>query len=317
MIETVASVNLMVNEVLKIKKNRLQPDIPTGDEKRLCIVSGIHGDELQGQYVCYEVIKRIKNDYESLTGIVDIYPCINPIAMEAKTREIPYVELDMNQLFPGMKNGTVGEYMASCIMDDMLESEDGPKADFCLDVHGSNMYIQEILQLRMNDDVVDDVMPYAMNMSTDMVWVHPSNQVMSGSLCYELNARGIPSCVTEASYAYQIDKAYGDQLVDGIFSLMKYMGIWKGETKEPRQPVVAYDHQMMFLNSDTSGIFIPSVSLHDMVVAGDKIGSVVNVLTGSIEQVVVAPAKGMVCGLRAYPAIEVGSLLARIVGGND
>ena len=41
MIETVARVNLMVNEVLKIKKNRLTPDNITGDEKRIALVSGI------------------------------------------------------------------------------------------------------------------------------------------------------------------------------------------------------------------------------------------------------------------------------------
>ena len=72
MIETVARVNLMVNEVLKIKKNRLTPDTITGNEKRIALVSGIYGDELQGQYICYEVIRRIKEDYSSLTGIVDM-----------------------------------------------------------------------------------------------------------------------------------------------------------------------------------------------------------------------------------------------------
>ena len=46
-----------------------------------------------------------------------------------------------------------------------------------------------------------------------------------------------------------------------------------------------------------------------------KIGSVVDVLTGTIEQVVVAPRRGIISALREYPAIEVGSLLARIVGG--
>ena len=71
MIETIARVNLMVNEVLKIKKNRLTPDIITGNEKRIALVSGIYGDELQGEFVCYEVIRRIKEDYASLTGIVD------------------------------------------------------------------------------------------------------------------------------------------------------------------------------------------------------------------------------------------------------
>ena len=51
MIETVVSVDLMVEEELKVKKNHLAPDFPTGEEKRICIVSGLYGDELQGQYI--------------------------------------------------------------------------------------------------------------------------------------------------------------------------------------------------------------------------------------------------------------------------
>ena len=37
MIETVVTVDLMVEEELRIKKNRLAPDFPNGDEKRICI----------------------------------------------------------------------------------------------------------------------------------------------------------------------------------------------------------------------------------------------------------------------------------------
>ena len=144
MIETVASVNLMVEEVLRIKKNRLMPDFPKGDEKRIAIVTGIFGDELQGQYVCYELIRRIKEDFGSLTGIVDIYPALNPLGMEAKTREIPGAELEMNALFPGSPSGVMGEYAAYCVFEDLKG------ADFCLDVHGSNMYLHEILQIRMD-----------------------------------------------------------------------------------------------------------------------------------------------------------------------
>ena len=313
MIETIARVNLMVNEVLKIKKNRLTPDVLTGNENRLALVSGIYGDELQGQYVCYEVIRRVKEDYSSLTGIVDIYPFINPMALEAKTRVIPGPELDMNELFPGAKSGAIGEYAASCLIDDIISSEDGPKTKFCLDIHGSDLYLKEMLQIRMNDDAVDDIMPYATKLNTDMVWVHPSSQVKRGSLVYELNKRGVISCMTESTTAYKIDQNYGNKLVDGIFAVMKHMGIWKGEVNEIRHPRIAYDNQVTYINSESSGIFIPNVDIHDRVEAGMLIGTVVNVLTGTVEQKVIAPNSGVITAIREYPAIEMGSLLARIV----
>ena len=48
MIETVLSIELPVGEVLRIKKNRLMPDVLTGNEKRFCLAAGIHGDEMGG-----------------------------------------------------------------------------------------------------------------------------------------------------------------------------------------------------------------------------------------------------------------------------
>ena len=310
MIETVAAVNLMVEEVMKIKKNRLTPDQLTGREKRICIVTGIFGDELQGQYVCYELIRRIKEDYGSLTGIVDVYPTLNPLGMEAKTREIPGPELEMNGLFPGSPSGVMGEYAAYCVFEDIRG------ADFCLDVHGSNMFLHEILQIRMNDDRVDELLPYARALNTDMIWIHPSNQVKSGSLAYELNRIGVKCFVTESSYAYRIDQAAGNQLVDGIFALMKELGIWSGETIIPREPLVTNDAEMSFINSESSGIFIPEVTVSTFVRKGTRIGSVVDVITDSLEEVVTAPKDGVISAMREYPAIEEGSLLARIVGGS-
>ena len=70
MIDTVVSVKLPIGEMLRIKRNRLMPDVVTGEEKRICLVSGIYGDELGGQYICGEIIRRIKAEFENLTGIV-------------------------------------------------------------------------------------------------------------------------------------------------------------------------------------------------------------------------------------------------------
>lgn len=84
LIETVVRTELPVDEDLKILKHRLMPDgAQTAelekDNKRIAIVTGIHGDELEGQYVCYELTKRIREKACFLSGIVDIYPAMNPL----------------------------------------------------------------------------------------------------------------------------------------------------------------------------------------------------------------------------------------------
>lgn len=58
MIEEVVSLGLPVSENWVVKKNRLVPFNAGSDLskfKRLSVVTGIHGDELEGQYICYEL----------------------------------------------------------------------------------------------------------------------------------------------------------------------------------------------------------------------------------------------------------------------
>lgn len=309
MIETVAAVDMLIEEVMRVKKNHLAPDFPTGKEKRLSIVSGIHGDEVAGQYICYEVIRRIKKDFDKLKGIVDVYPFINPMGIEAQMRNLPVFDVDMNTLFPGSAEGTVGEYTAALIVKDIKGS------DICVDIHSSSLYLKELPQVRVNSDIADDIIEYAARMNTDVIWVHPSSTVMDGSLAYSLNEIGVKSMVVESGVAMKIDYTYANQIVDGLFSLMEYMGIWEGNAENTHMPKIARDADVAYINAESSGIFIPEVKHSGAVKKGDVIGEIVNVLTGSVEETIVTPRSGIVFSLREYPVIEEGSLVARIFGG--
>ena len=72
MIKSVVSTALPVDEKLEIQKNRIMPLRPDGKQKIFSVVTGTHGDELEGQYVCYRLNQILKNNREKLGGIVDI-----------------------------------------------------------------------------------------------------------------------------------------------------------------------------------------------------------------------------------------------------
>ncbi len=156
MIQTIASVGLPIDEPLMIRKNRLMPDNRlNGKEKRISVVTGTHGDELEGQYVCYELQRRIRESYSCLTGIVDIYPALNPLGIDSLTRGIPGFDLDMNRLFPGAQNGSMPEYIASQIIADLSGS------DAVIDIHASNIFLEEIPQVRINELSKGTLIPLA------------------------------------------------------------------------------------------------------------------------------------------------------------
>ena len=137
MIETVASAALAVNENLNIRKRRIQ----NGKSKnRLSLVTGTHGDELEGQYLAWMLGSFLDAHLEQLDGIVDIYPALNPMGIDSITRGVPMFDIDMNRIFPGTRHGTMMEVICSSIVNDIAGS------DVCIDVHSSNIFLQEIPQ---------------------------------------------------------------------------------------------------------------------------------------------------------------------------
>lgn len=309
MIETVVSSALPVDELLSIKKNRLEPEHLTGKEKRICIVTGTHGDELEGQFVCYEVNRRIQESMECLKGIVDIYPALNPLGVDSITRGIPKFDLDMNRIFPGNKDGSMAEYIASEIVNDI------EGADLCIDIHSSNIFLKEIPQVRISEITAEKLVPLAKYLNVDFIWVHSAATVLEATLAHTMNMRGVPTLVVEMGVGMRITRHYCDQLVEGIFTLMKEMGIWEGYATEPREPVISTDGEVSFINAEASGIFIPTVGHWKNVRKGEPIGDIVEPLTGKILQHIDSPVDGEVFTLREYPVVYEGSLIARILGG--
>ncbi len=306
----IADAELPIDERISIKKHRIAPEVLTGEEKRICVVTGIHGDELEGQYVCFALAQRIMEDLGSLNAIVDIYPAMNPMGIDTIIRGIPAFDLDMNRIFPGSSDGDMNEYLASHIIDDIAG------ADICIDIHASNIFLTEIPQIRINELHKDELVPLAEQANMDFIWVHSNATVLKSTLAYSLNDIGVDTLVVEMGVGMRITEEYGEQMTDGILSVMRSAGMWRGDVGEIRTPRVAYENdreEIAYLNAPVSGIYLKVAALGDMVRTGDVIGKIIDPLGGVVLEELTAPADGWLFTTREYPVVDSGSLVARIL----
>ena len=309
MIQEVVSVDLPVHERLVIKKNRLEPENMTGKEKRISIVTGTHGDELDGQYICYEIIKKIHMYPEKLKGIVDIYPDVNPLGIDMGSRGIPMFDLDMNRVFPGDNNGAVAEYTAAGLIDDIIGS------DFCLDIHSSNIFLKEMPQLRMTEENKDKLLPYAKKLNADFIWIYSSKTVLDATLAYSLNNMGVPTLVAEMGVGHRINNEYCQQLIEGIFNLMSELEVWDDAPVNVRISIVSTEGQVSFISAAGSGIFVSSINSMGTIGMGTHIGDIIEPITGKVIQRIESPTDGIIFSLREHPVVYKGALIARVYGG--
>lgn len=306
MIESVALALLPVDEIYMIKKNRIQYG---NSRKRICIVTGTHGDELEGQFVCYQ-LQKILNSRKDINGIIDIYPSLNPLGMDSMNRKVPFFDLDMNRIFPGDKEGSLVESVAYDIVSDLKG------ADLVIDIHASNVYLKEIPQIRINETQADNLIDLAKHMNVDYIWIHSASTVLESTLAYTLNDMDTPTLVVEMGVGLRITEDYGNRLVDGILNTMKYLGMLTDDVPNVKQPIISLDKNVNFLNAKYAGLFLPSTDHDNFVEKGMLIGQIVNPLNGEILDNIYSPCDGLLFTLREYPLVDEGSLIGRILEYN-
>jgi hypothetical protein len=137
---------------------------------------------------------------------------------------------------------------------------------------------------------------------------------LESTFAYSLNSTGTKTLVVEMGVGMRITKEYCFQLVDGIFNTMKNMGIWQGEVRDVREPIVESEAEgVVFFNAPCAGIFIPSAKHWEMLEIGDEVGCIVDPLRGEILSRIVSEDRGILFTIREYPVVGEGSLVGRLL----
>lgn len=311
MIEEFFNVKLPVNESLILKRNRFAPaDIATST-KRISIVTGIHGDELEGQYVCYLLGKWLNEHPDKIKGIVDIYPAMNPMGIDSITRGFPFYDVDINRIFPG----STSEFLPGQLANAIVESVKG--SDYAIDIHASNIFLRELPQVRISRSFEKELVPLAEQLGIDFIWVHDAVTVLESTFSHALNSLGTQTLVVEMGVGMRITKSYGQGLTEGILNLMAHAGIIdKPVVPTGKTAVSTLNSNVHFINASTAGIFVPTLEHNALTTKGEKIGEIIDPLLGCIKESIYSPCDGLLFTVREYPVVYEGSLIARILEEN-
>ena len=305
LIEEVITIELPVGESFRIQRCRYKGG---KSEKRISVVSGIHGDELEGQYVCFLLGQWLREHPEAIKGTIDIYPAINSLGIDSITRSVPFYDVDLNRTFPGSKN----DFLPAQIADGVVNVMKG--SDLAIDIHSSNVFLREIPQVRIAKSQEDVLVPLANLLNIDFVWVHDAVTVLESTFAHAMNTIGTKTLVVEMGVGMRLGKTYGHQLLDGLLNLMAHEGILDIEPLAVRFPIQSHVGEVAYLNATCPGLFVPVIEHCQIVKKGSIVGHIVSALSGEVLDEVVAPIAGILFTIRAYPIVYEGSLVGRIFG---
>ncbi|MGV7220587.1 MAG: M14 family metallopeptidase [Nitrospinales bacterium] len=281
---------------------------------RISFVAGLHGDELEGVYIGSRLIGYLRTLQETqpnaFRGEVNVYPAVNPSAINSGTRHWPNFSSDMNRTLGKNKSNNIPDQASSVLIKDLLSG-----SDLVVDIHSSNLHLREIPQIRIIKDFADKLTPLAELCGVNLIWVHPMADLFESTLGYNLNKQKLPTLVVESGICLRINQKNCDQILAGFINLLQKTGTLDLDDKS--EPIIetskiAQPGQVFQIHSRNSGIFVGHGRLGCLVEKSEPLGQIMNPIKGEVLEDVVTPEKGLLFTIRDQPLVYEGSLLARV-----
>ena len=310
--QSILSIQTPVGPPIEIIRHTFAAQSPQ-PSKRVSLVAGLHGDELEGLYICHRLIQILKSleeqDASSFKGEINIYPAVNPQALETGTRLWPFFANDINRTFGRTNTSFLPDETSKTLFNDLKSN-----SDLVVDVHSSNLHLMELPQIRIIKSFEKKLEPLAKLCNVELIWVHPHAQIFESTLGYNLNQTQIPTLVIETGICLRINKHHCAQIVLGILNLLRQTGVL--DTDEPQvkisEPILVEPEGVTMVQASDAGLFIKKVEVGQILTAGEKIGTLIDPISGKVQEEIRSPCCGLLFTLREYPLTAKGSPLARI-----
>jgi predicted deacylase len=267
---------------------------------KLFILSGIHGDELNG----IEILRRVqqKINLRHMAGTLITVPAVNIYGMMLQTRYFAD-RRDLNRSFPGKKTGTLAARLAHGLMKYVVRV-----CDYGIDLHTGAVGHMNMPQLRV-DFSVPGSKAFAHSFGAPVIL---GSKQRDGSLREAASKLGIPVLVYEAGEALRFSELCVRGGVRGIFNVMRYLKMLKIVDK-PRFSKEVITNTSRWLRAPVSGFVEP---VRDVLAKRVKKGQVLGyihdpfLINPSVK--IISPFEGIVIGQAMKVLVTEGDALYHI-----
>lgn len=291
----------------------------TGSSKgpHLLITAGIHGDEFEGIFAIYHLLRQI--DVANLCGTLTLVPVANQSAVDRHSR-CGEDGKDLARTFPGDLEGSPTEQIAATLNDVIAN------ADLYIDLHsgGRTMDVYPLCGYGLVDNpaTLDTQRQMARAMGLPLVW--GTSAALNGRSMSAARDAGVPAIYAEYRGRGSCDPQGVQAYVDGCLAVMARFDMLgnAGKSRQHPHPLIVEDprpdsgHMQVCNPSPFAGLFEPAVELGQFVHGGETLGMLIDPLSGR-EQQIVSAQTGPIIVLRSYPQVDEGDALAVILDNDD
>jgi len=299
-----------VRECMDIPYHDLGPADP---HPEIALVAGLHGDEINGTFILARLADFLRaieeGKYPALTlrKRVLIIPAVNVLGINTRSRSWPFDKNDLNRMFPGSEVGETTQRIAYAVL------EATKKARYRIDIHSSSSDFEEIPQVRVYYPS-DEEREGARRFGLTAIMERRPGPVFSTTLMNSWKVWPGESYLLTVGHAGNIQLYHCQEVFKALVTFLGRTGILEGVTIDEGDHGVFYftrDHEER-VYAEQAGMFVTDSRVGRWVNKGQELGYIYDSFNGNVHTKVIAPATGLLTGIRRQPLLFEGDLLLRV-----
>jgi uncharacterized protein len=278
-----------------------------GDGPVIFLQSSIHGDELAGAQVIFELFKQLST--MDIRGTVVAVQGMNPTGLLLHSRYFYQTGkggswVDLNRAMPGDITSTDSGARLSYTLWNDLYMPSNPTFFFDLHTQSTGTAFPYFVYADRRNELVDDIMKIT---PADII---KDDLGEDGTVETEMIKAGVPAVTLELGSPKSWNEEINMRGVQGIKNAMIHLGMWDGEIDMMNIETFNCNETAQVI-AQRGGYMETIVELEDDVKEGTVLGYLFDAF-GDVRENYTAPVAGRVLSLATDPIREPGSMIARL-----
>jgi hypothetical protein len=248
----------------------------------LCLVAGIHGDELNGVEVAHRIYAKTQGS--ELSGTLIAVPAVNMQGLRNGNRYLPD-RRDLNRAFPGSPNGSLAARIAHSLYQGVIG-----RCDALIDLHTGSASRTNVPQIR-TDLESPEALALARSFGPGVIL---NGRGPKGSLRRTVLDAGLPAVIYEAGEPLRFEEEEIVRGVEGVQNVMAGLGMTQRKMRHRRSEI--YRKTSWVRAGDAFGIYLTKRKPGERVKAGDLLGTVSDPIQETTTEIR-APRDGRIIGM--------------------
>jgi hypothetical protein len=273
----------------------------------VAIVGAMSGEHVNQLYVASQLVEylRMKEKEGKIVGKILVIPAINTYALNMGERHWPLDKTDINMMFPGYAQGETTQRIAARLFEALRGYDHGMILEGRRD-QGMCLPYVKIIASGYED------LESAKDLGLSFIHHRPHNPVETAMLQYNWQLWGTKAFSIVFGKNGAIDEGISRDVHNAIVRFLSKRKALKSPVFEGYNSNIIDPDVITVLKASRAGIFNSSISCGTHVQKGDKLGKIMDALSGEKLEKIISPCEGIVTCQYAHPLIFQNSIAFRI-----